>query len=120
MARWQWITLGVVALLLLRVKPVFAVKPGAILSTKPETEQMRRVMAAIWKSHGYQLTVTSGYDSTHGALSKHYGGLAEDYRTRDVAPSDLAVMVAEARRQLGRNYDLVIESDHLHGEFDPK
>lgn len=100
---------------------MFAVKPGAIISNKPEMEYARRIIAAVWTKHGYQLTVTSGYDSDqHIANSLHYQGLAEDYRTRDVTPSDLDVMIAEVIAQLGSNYDVIKETDHLHVEYDPK
>jgi hypothetical protein len=114
------IAIAVVIMVLLMKTPAFATKPGALLSTRPEMDYARRILARIWTAHGYQLTVTSGLDSTHSAESLHYEGLAEDYRTRDVAPSQLSGMVSEARAILGRDYDVVLESDHLHVEYDPK
>lgn len=119
MNRTLTIVAVVVLLVLLMKTPAFATKPGALLSTRPEMEYARRILARVWSNHGYQLTVTSGLDSTHSAESLHYAGLAEDYRTRDVAASDLQTMVAEARAILGRDYDVVLESDHLHVEYDP-
>lgn len=119
----QWIIVAaiVVVLLLAGTRTVFAVKPGAILGNRPEMEYARRIVAGVWQKHGYQLTVTSGYDSTeHMQNSLHYQGLAEDYRTRDVAPSDLDAMISEVRARLGSNYDVIKEVDHLHVEFDPK
>ncbi len=120
MTRTQWIIVGgVVALILLRARPVFAAKPGTIISNKPEIEHARRIAAAVWTAAGYTLTITSGLDSLHGEGSLHPEGLAEDYRTRDVAPSDLARMVSTLKARLGSLYDVVLESDHLHVEFDP-
>jgi hypothetical protein len=114
-----WIAVAVLIMVLLVKTPAFATKPGALLSTRPEMEYARRVLARVWSAHGYQLTVTSGLDSTHSAQSLHYEGLAEDYRTRDVAPSELPKMIAEARAILGADYDVIVESDHLHVEYDP-
>ncbi|HJR08436.1 MAG TPA: hypothetical protein VJ842_14335 [Pyrinomonadaceae bacterium] len=110
----------VIAVLVWSVTPVFAVKAGAILSVKPEIAYARRIVAEIWRAFGYTLTVTSGYDGSHLAQSKHYEGLAEDYRTRDVKPDDLPIMVSRVRDVLGTNYDVVLEPDHLHVEYDPK
>lgn len=115
-----WLIVGVIVLVMLMTKtPAFATKPGATLSVRYEIQRARAIIAAIWLAHGYTLTVTSGTDSTHKADSLHYAGLAEDYRTRDVAPSDLVIMVNEVRAQLGSDYDVIVESDHLHVEYDP-
>jgi hypothetical protein len=117
--RAKWIALGVGAFLLLRARLVFAAKPGTVLSTRPEMNYARGIVSQVWRAAGYTLTVTSGYDGTHGAQSKHGEGLAEDYRTRDVAPATLGTMVEQVRARLGSDYDVVLESDHLHVEFDP-
>lgn len=115
-----WLIVAVVVVVILMTKtPAFATKPGATLSVRPEIQHARAVIANIWAKHGYVLTVTSGTDSTHKADSLHYVGLAEDYRTRDVAPSDLVIMVNDVRASLGSDYDVIIESDHLHVEYDP-
>lgn len=119
MSRTAWIAIAVVVILLMTKTPAFATKPGAMLSTRPEIEYARRVVARVWTAHGYSLTVTSGLDSTHKAESLHYVGLAEDYRTRDVAPSDLQGMINEVRSILGSDYDVILETDHLHVEYDP-
>jgi len=116
-----WLIIGVAVLVVAAGrKTLFAVKPGATLSTKPEIDYARRIVASVWQSFGYTVTVTSGYDGTHQAQSKHYEGLAEDYRTRDVTPSDLARMVPLVTQRLGSLYDVVLESDHLHVEYDPQ
>lgn len=120
MRRGSWIALGLGAFLLLRARPLFAAKYGTILSTKPEMNYARGIVASVWRLHGYTLTVTSGYDGSHGAASLHERGLAEDYRTRDVAPSELDAMIGEVRARLGSDYDVIKETDHLHVEYDPE
>lgn len=101
---------------------MFAVKAGALISNRPEMEHARRVVVRVYSSFGYQATVTSGEEShtTHKRTSKHYEGLAEDYRTRDVRPADLPTIVSSIQAILGRDYDAVLEPDHLHVEYDPK
>jgi hypothetical protein len=115
-----WIAIGVIVVLVLRSRPVFAAKPGTTLSNEPDIEYARSVFARVWQQYGYTLTVTSGYDGSHSAQSLHYKGLAEDYRTRDVSPAHLSAMLDDARAILGRDYDVVLEIDHVHVEYDPK
>lgn len=64
--------------------------------------------------------VTSGNDSVHMPDSKHYHDEALDFRTRGLSKAKIAAWAEVARRRLGRNYDVVIESNHLHVEYDPK
>lgn len=85
------------------------------------------VMAGVYRDHGKTLTVTSINDGKHSANSKHYNGCAFDSRTRNNSgdlsqwPDDLKRQLAQtARNRLGSDYDVVIESTHIHTEFDPK
>jgi hypothetical protein len=73
----------------------------------------------IFKLYGAELVITSGVDGTHKQDSKHYEGLALDYRTRDLSGREVEVAgkVAAALNPLG--YDVVLEKDHLHVEYDP-
>lgn len=120
----KWFVVAVVVgIVLLGRKTVFAVKDKSVLpSNRPEIERARRMVVDVWKRYGYTVTVTSGEEpyASHATQSLHYQGLAEDYRTRDIAPSKLADMVSDVRSRLGSDYDVVLESDHLHIEFDPK
>lgn len=84
--------------------------------------RMRPVLIAaerIWKEHGQELVVTCGLDGTHSAGSLHYYGRALDFRTHyfDIYVSQ--EIVNELRAALGSDYDVVLESDHIHVEFDP-
>lgn len=104
---------------MLLARPAFAIKTGTEISTRPEIVRARAIIARVWRSFGYTLTVTSGTDSTHSVRSLHYSGYAEDYRTRDISASALSSMVAQVRAQLGTDYDVILEADHLHVEYDP-
>jgi len=115
----KWL-IGVGAFLLLASRTVFAVKPGVVLGSMPEMEYARRIVARVYARFGYELTVTSGYEGSHDAASLHYKGLAEDYRTRDLRPGDVERIASEIRAMLGTDYDVIVETNHLHVEFDPK
>src|SRR3990172_7725892 len=62
------------------------------------------------------MTITSGKDGKHSAVSLHYQGLAAHLRTKDFAQAWAAIL----ERDLGEGWDIVVEADHLHVERDPK
>jgi hypothetical protein len=65
-------------------------------------------------------TVTSGTDGQHSTGSLHYSGNAVDLRSNNI-PADQRVLVRDAMRQaLGPDYDVVLEDDHFHVEYQPK
>lgn len=68
-----------------------------------------------------EAVVTSLRDGTHSVNSLHYKGLAADFRTRDFTPEAQKALQAAVHEGLNpRGYDVLLESDHLHVEFDPK
>lgn len=75
----------------------------------------------VYHDHGIEdCVLTSGTDSKHGEHSHHYKGLAIDIRTRNVEPNKRAPIVTVIQKQLGIEYQVVLESDHIHVEYDPK
>ena len=58
--------------------------------------------------------ITSVREATHGAGSLHPCGDAFDMR------KPKAISIHEIRNVLGKNFDVVEESDHIHVEFDEK
>lgn len=75
----------------------------------------------IWERYGYgPCVVTSGSEGVHKAGSLHYSGRAVDIRTRHVHPDDLTYIISQARNALGMDFDVVLEVDHIHLEYDPK
>lgn len=69
---------------------------------------------------GEQAVITSGADGKHREQSLHYVGRALDFRTRHVSAGLMPKIVAKIKDCLGGQFDVVLESDHLHVEFDPK
>jgi hypothetical protein len=66
------------------------------------------------------MVITSGRDGTHLPNSLHYRDRALDFRTRQLTPDQQQALVTATRTRLGAGYDLILESDHLHIEYDPK
>lgn len=61
--------------------------------------------------------ITSTYEGTHGEGSLHYANEAYDVRTPD--DSKLRIF-ANIQKVLGPDFDVVLERDHYHIEYDPK
>lgn len=65
--------------------------------------------------------ITSAHDSQHHDGSLHYVGRAIDVRTREMAETQRNEVVGACKLKLGPlGFDVVLESDHLHIEYDPK
>lgn len=66
------------------------------------------------------MVITAGTDGQHMVGSLHYKGLALDIRTRDMKPEDKEPARAAIKAVLGAEFDVVLEGDHFHIEYDPK
>jgi hypothetical protein len=78
------------------------------------------MIQTVYYRKGYVCTITSCSDGKHGPNSLHYSGKALDIRTRNVMPLDLPGIVKDIKESLGEQFDVVLEGDHIHVEFDPK
>lgn len=96
-------------------------KPGVMISITVQPEILRAidVVSKVYASFATPCVVTSLCEGKHSSGSKHYQGLAADFRTRNVKPDRLDELVKTVRYLLGKDYDVVLESTHLHVEFDP-
>ena len=95
-------------------------KPGVdIRGIKPEIIVGMMVCNSIVPGQA-EFVVTAGLDGKHMAGSKHYEGQAIDIRTRDMKPEMIHPMIQELKEALGYQFDVVLEGDHVHLEFDPK
>ena len=68
----------------------------------------------------YDCVITSANDSKHGPNSLHYKGQALDLRTRHLNGQGLQAVYLKLKESLGEQFDVVLESDHIHVEWDPK
>jgi hypothetical protein len=102
------------------------VKQGADLKgIKPEAQHAIEVVDEIYKSFGQILVITSGTegydgDGVHKSGSLHYSGYAFDCRTRYFDSARVQTVAKAIREKLGRDYDVLVEKDHIHVEYDPK
>ena len=75
--------------------------------------------ANVWSRQGLDaLVITSARDGDHRPGSMHYQGDAIDLRSRNLPDA----FSARDRLQtlLGDEYDVVLEADHIHVEYDPR
>lgn len=97
------------------------IKPGA--NYDDLTPRMKEACDVVEKEYEYEdyiAVLTSGKDGKHKDDSLHYTGNAGDYRTRHLRDDARDRIVARIRRALGRDFDVILETDHLHIEYDPK
>ena len=69
---------------------------------------------------GRDSVVTYTTNGRHMKLSRHYSGNAIDLRTRDMTLRQVNKAQKMLRKNLGPQYDIVIERTHIHLEYDPK
>lgn len=65
---------------------------------------------------GSEAVVISTYEGDHDAKSLHYANKAIDLRLPGNSPKVIDIL----KSSLGVGYDVVLEKDHVHVEFDPK
>ena len=74
----------------------------------------------VYNRMGKELVITSLMEGKHKRNSKHYIGDAADFRTWYFTPPEMLDVVEQLRNLLGGDYDVVLEPDHIHVEYDPK
>ena len=95
-------------------------KPGVRISgIRPELVLALILIEPVAYKFNTQLTITSISDGKHGANSLHYKGLAVDIRTRNIEAERRKKFTDAVHAAIGDEFDVVLESDHLHVEFDP-
>ncbi len=77
-------------------------------------------IALVYQDLGYVPVITSIEDGTHMPGSLHYKKRAFDWRTYQVPAAERPALRVVVQRALGPDWDVVLEKDHLHTEYDPK
>lgn len=75
------------------------------------------VAEALYTKVGAAVVITSGVEGAHMEGSLHYKGLAIDIRLPFLGTG--AKMRLDLMDALGPQYDVVLEKDHIHIEFQP-
>jgi len=95
------------------------VKDGvSLFGLKIEMRIVLKEADRIWKSYGHELVVTSTTDGVHSAGSYHPYGYAVDLRTNYFGELEVDAVAQELRNILSFFYDVVVESTHIHVEYD--
>lgn len=99
------------------------IKRGVILPRNAITLHAMIAVDAIYMKNGRPegVTITSGREGKHKIASKHYCDHAFDCRIFYFPDFATKKKVRDAiKRRLGKDFDVVLESTHIHVEFDPK
>ena len=94
------------------------IKAGVDISRlRPEIrKKLTGIASIVWGNEHEELVITSTYEGTHSEASLHYANLAVDIRRG----KERMFAYNKIKRWLGIDYDVVLESDHIHIEYDPK
>ena len=90
--------------------------------------EIRRALPIIERVYkdvaGHEAVITSTTEGTHSPGSLHYVGQAVDAALPGthgmVRKATATEVLSELRKELGPDYDVVLERDHIHVEYDPK
>jgi hypothetical protein len=102
------------------------IKPGvSLVNVSWRMFHAALVAEEIYARQGSECIITSAGEGKHMRSSKHYARNnpsrmieAIDIRRRNI--TDPARACREIQAKLGRDYDCVLERDHLHIEWDQK
>ena len=97
------------------------VKDGVVI--KEINVYFLRLADVLMKTYGFVNskfpTITSCNDSKHMIGSLHYEDLAWDLRTRDLTKEEAKQWSRNLASHLGKEFQVILEKDHIHVEFDP-
>lgn len=104
---------------------VISIKPNVNLrGLSPQMALAVPIIASVYEKHGAkQLRITGGCEHVKGrtAHSRHYSGEALDFGIIFLPKTlNKRSLVQSLARCLGPQYDIVLKSNHIHIEFDPK
>ena len=91
-----------------------------ILGIRPEIAFIMPAVQKVYDDHGTELVITSVTDGKHSRGSLHYAGAALDLRTRDTSRETAKRITAALKKALGDDFDVVLERDHIHMEYQAK
>jgi hypothetical protein len=98
-----------------------SIKPGArVQGLSNEIQLAITVAIGIFDKWDKDTIITSGTDGPHSHSSLHYTGDAVDFRTRHLTQDQKTAIARLLKDSLGDEYDVVVEPDHFHVEFDPR
>lgn len=93
-------------------------RPGVDISRlhRPIRRSLNKV-DAIFRRYAQEFIITHTYDGLHSSSSLHYSNDAYDSALPTIRRREIFV---DIQRELGDNYDVIMDKDHYHIEHDPK
>jgi len=91
-----------------------------VAGIRPEMIIALMIAKEVYDDEGEELIITSALDGKHSETSLHYSGCALDIRTRYFSKEQAERVRKEIAANLGIDYDVILENDHMHIEFQPK
>ena len=99
---------------------MFEIKPGVSLKgIKPEMSAVLSTIASILSEANVTPVLTSCTEGHHGPNSRHYVGLATDWRIRDVQKRMRPLIAQRLRDVLGDEFNVLQEDTHYHIAYKP-
>ena len=102
-------------------------KDRTVNITKLDPVMFRAIVYAedLYNKYKRDTVITSGNDGAHGMHSKHYDNRGLDFRTFHLPGGYLGLEARDIAQRLNAQlkplgFDIVLEKDHLHVEYDPK
>lgn len=95
-------------------------KAARIAGIRPEIAFVQPLINEVLTNHGKTFLITSGTEGKHGRGSLHFSGGAIDIGVREWLPSEIKNVANELRASLSVEFDVVVEGNHIHVEFQPK
>lgn len=94
------------------------IKPGvSLLGLQPQLVVALLAAQEVYRKQSAMAVLTSAVDAKHGTRSLHYKGLAIDLRISNL--SDPAKAAQDLKDALSDEFDVLLETDHIHVEWDP-
>lgn len=101
--------------------------PLAVVEWHPALLFAFEAVDRVFRRHiGRDAVLTAAQEDAHGEGSLHFG-VEGDPRCRaadfsfDGVPDNKKIAISsELRRRLGEDFDVVVEADHFHVEYDPE
>jgi hypothetical protein len=98
---------------------IVSIKPGVrVRGLSNEILLAIMIAESIYRETEGTMVITSLTDGQHKAGSLHHTGEAVDLRLP--LPVTRLQVISRLKTALGAEYDVVLESDHIHIEYDPK
>ncbi|MEM6860567.1 MAG: hypothetical protein AAF627_07420 [Myxococcota bacterium] len=104
---------------------MISIKGGVqLLGLRPELAIAANIIDGIFEEFGHKdpdtgahTVITSGVEGEHSRTSRHYVGLALDFRRRHLPKKDARLIASAMNARLGSEFVVLLKSTHFHIQF---